>query len=160
MTSRTTPEILAKIEKLKAEDFFGFATGDLISYLSFEEAKPFLKEGTTAEMWGAPLPRDHESVKSQIVDYMPFAWDKANNCRGISASRSISHMGTWLWMLGLDEASEQIQDYDRYGKPQLRQICEHFGVDWRALDDGEWRNDEMQDGGPPPESVPPLVLTS
>ena len=28
------------------------------------------------------------------------------------------------------------------GKPQLAAICEHYGVDWRSLDDGQWVNDE------------------
>jgi len=39
---RTQQEILARFEK--ADDFFGTQQGDLISYMEFEFAKPFLKE--------------------------------------------------------------------------------------------------------------------
>ena len=39
---RTQEEILARFEK--ADDFFGTQQSDLLSYMEFEFAKPFLKE--------------------------------------------------------------------------------------------------------------------
>jgi hypothetical protein len=90
-------------------------------------------------------------------DYMSFAWDKANNCRGLSAGRSIDHMKAWLWLLGESEMAAKIAHFSHYGKPQLRAICERFGWDWRAWDDGEWRNNE-DDDGVKPEDVPAIDL--
>jgi hypothetical protein len=60
-------------------------------------------------------------------------------------------MQAWLWLLG-DEyrgAVEELNDYDHYGKPQLRAICERLDIDWRSLDDGRWTNEEMEDGYDP-----------
>jgi len=51
------------------------------------------------------------------------------------------HLVAWLWLDGKDWA-EEIEDYEYYGKPQLVRICEEYGIDWRALDDNQWRNDE------------------
>jgi len=70
---------------------------------------------------------------------MPFAWEKANGCRGISASRSLRHMVAWLWLDGQDEFLEKwndLRDYEYYGKPQLIAICELYGIDWKKFDDG------------------------
>lgn len=145
---RTDAEILAHIAAVESDDFFGFIRGDLISYLPFESAKPFLKDDVTPKDW-KERPRDRESVIAQIEAYMPFAWDKANNRRGLSAGRSINHMQAWLWMLGEETAADSISHYTLYGKPQLRAICEHFGWDWSQWDGGLWTNYEHGDGSPP-----------
>lgn len=155
---RTDDEILQRIHQLEGEahDFFGFQRGDLIQFLPFEAAKPFLKEGVESTAW-TPDPRDEASIKNAMHEYMEFAWGKANNCRGLSAGRSINHMQSWLWMLGFDASvTDALADYDRYGKPQLRAICEHFGWDWRQWDDGEWMNDESGPNLGVPEEVEPL----
>ena len=67
---------------------------------------------------------------------MEFAWDKANNCRGISASRSIDHYSVWIWLLGDEDKLSDIRDYEYYGKPQLVEICELYGWDHSKWDDG------------------------
>lgn len=157
---RTDQEILERIESVRERDWIGTQTGDLVSRLPFDAAKRFLKEGTTSAEWGEPAPRDPEAVKAEMLSYMPFAWEKANNNRGISASRSLDHMSAWLWLLGHDKAADQILHYDRYGKPWLRAICEAFEWDWRQWDDGRWTTDEMSDGSGPPESVTPIELTA
>ena len=144
-----------RIEDIKDKDFFGAEVEDLLSRLSFSAARPFLVDEATEDDW-TMYPRDAESIKAEMLDYMPFAWDKANHCRGLSAHRSIDHMAGWLWLLGYDAAVEQISTYDRYGKPQLRAICEEFGWDWRQWDDGRWANDEMEEGDPPPKTVDAL----
>jgi hypothetical protein len=150
---KTQEEIITKIKLLEDDrsDFFGFIRGELIMFLDFEHAKPFLKEGVKPESWEPNLSTD-DGVKARILDYMPFAWGKANDCRGLSAGRSLNHMQAWLWMLGEEAAADQIDNYSHYGKPQLRAICEHFGWDWRQWDDGEWRNDEDGPSIPAPEN--------
>lgn len=154
---RTDEQIIAHITKLEDSDFLGFIRIDLLAYLPFEAAKQFLKEEATGDDWKV-LPRDRESIVAQIKDYMSFAWGKANDCRGLSAGRSLNHMQAWLWMLGEEDAAKSLDDYELYGKPQLRAICEHFGWDWSQWDDGHWKNNE--DGyGAPPDAIPPVVLS-
>lgn len=145
---RTQQNILDRIAAIKAagNDFFGFQTADLVSYLDFEHAKPFLNAGTTAEEWG----KSRETLTSpadSIKSYMAFAWDKANNCRGLSAGRSVEHMKAWLWLDGKDELVAKLDGaYEYYGKPCLYLVCKEYGIDWQALDNDHWTNEEDGDG--------------
>lgn len=151
---KTDQEILDRIKEIEDDDFFGFQSSDLIGFLSYDAAKPFLEEGVTAEAWNADRQTPtREAVIEKILSYMPFAWEKANDCRGLSAGRSIEHMKAWLWMLG-DELHAKLDDiYEFYGKPCLRVICEKYGWDWKQWDDGVWRKSEDDDGDPPPETI-------
>lgn len=149
---KTTAEIFARIEEIKEADFFGFQRGDLISFLPFDAARLFLNEGVTARNWKTQEPTK-EAVLAEMLDYMTFAWEKANDCRGLSASRSIEHMKAWLWLLG-DDLGEKLENmYEYYGKPCLAAICEKYGWDWRSLDDGRWRNSEDDPGIPAPVAI-------
>jgi len=130
---RTQDEIVARIKWLEPNDFLGFKTGDLIDALHYEHAKPYLKPEVTADQW-KPSPIDRESVVARMLDYMPFAWEKAHNCRGISASRSIAHFESWIWLAGDDLGD--LSDYQFYGKDELRRICAHYGWDADQWDDG------------------------
>lgn len=139
---RSDEEVMARIRKIQAspdKDPFGFEKSDLVATLPFSMAKRYLKDEVTEGQWSDAMEiRDPDHVRKGIYDYMSFAWEKANNERGISASRTISHMCAWLWLLGEDELCEEIRDYHLYGKPQLVIICEHFGWRWRKWDDGNW----------------------
>ena len=156
---RTDDEILARAKAIAARDWMGTQRVDLIHRLPLEKARPLLKDDADVGEWTV-LPRDETSVKYEMHGYMSFAWEKANHRRGISASRSLEHMSAWLWLLGHDEAAEVVLDYDHYGKPWLRAICEAFGWEWRQWDDGHWTNDEQIEGLAPPEHVQPLPLAT
>lgn len=130
---RTDEEITARIEEQYPEDMLGFMTQDLILALPFDKAKPYLSDTVTAETW-TPKPRDADSLKCRMVEYMPFAWDKANNKRGISAARSLCHYASWLWLAGVDLGN--LTEYTAYGKEHLRRICEYLGLDPDQWDDG------------------------
>ena len=39
-----------------------------------------------------------KNVISKIKEYLPFTWEKANNCRGLSAMRSMQHFRNWFYM--------------------------------------------------------------
>lgn len=134
---RTQQEILERIKKVEDSDFLGFQRSELLAYLDFENVKPFLKDGVTESEWK----KETRSPTQVMIDYMPFAWDKANDKRGISAGRSIEHYVSWLWLDGNDELSSNISDYEYYGKPQLIQICEYLGLDHEQWDDGVREND-------------------
>jgi len=149
---KTIEQIVEKIRQPDARDIFGTVTSDLLSFLPFAQAREFLKPEITDEVWasgGYPHPLTEENVIGEIKRYMPFAWEKANDCRGLSAGRSLQHMQTWLWLLDADEAAAGLDNYSHYGKPQLRAICEELGINWAALDDGRWRNDESSYGVAP-----------
>lgn len=143
MTTKTQKQIVNRINNIKDDDFFGWQTGDLIAYLDFEHAKQFLKDDVTAEQWADMM--EKRTPKEKIEGYMKFAWDKANNCRGISAGRSLEHMKAWVWLDGEDDLLNIIEaDYDHYGKPHLVAICEHYGYDWKMYDNNEWVNSEYE----------------
>ena len=158
MNMRTDDEIVKRIEQLNTEekDWLGTERHNLIEVLPFETAKQFLNEGEQTLTWDQK-PRDDTSVLKTMHSYMDFAWEKANSRRELSAERSLNHMSAWLWLLGHEAASEQIREYDRYGKPQLRAICEEFGWDWSKWDDARWTNEELEDGNAPPQNIPALT---
>lgn len=128
---RSADAILARIEGFGSQDILGFRTEALAQFLTFDECKPLLKPDATP--WGASddTPRTREGVLKVMRDYMGFAWTKANNERGISASRSIDKFGEWLWMLGDEStiAAFEAAPYAMYGKPQLRVICDAYGFE-------------------------------
>lgn len=141
---RTQEEILLRISSLTIEnDWIGTQKNDLICYLDFEHAKDFLKPEVTPEKWKEiQMPLDREKIITQIKDYMEFAWEKANNCRGISAMRSIYHYMTWTWLLCDDFGN--LSDYEYYGKDDLVKICEYYGIDHTQYDDGVRANSEIE----------------
>jgi len=132
---RTQEEIVKRFGERKKNDMFGFEISEYIKYLDYEHAKPFLKDGTKEKDWEPEKVTPAEKIK----DYMKFAWEKANGCRGISAGRSLSHMVAWLWLDGQDKFLKEwhnLEDYEYYGKPQLIAICKLYGIDWKQYDDG------------------------
>lgn len=140
---RTQQEIVNRIDALKDNDFMGFQRSDLLSCLDFEHAKPFLKEGVTADQWQAES-CEPEAVKARMLEYMPFAWEKANGCRGISASRSMSHYSAWIWLLGDEDYFGDLQFYQHYGKSNLIMICKRYGWEHQKWDDSVRVNSEME----------------
>ena len=137
---RTDQEILDRIEvvNLAGRDWLRTERTDLISRLPHEAAKRFLKPEFAAPDEWVQSPRDRESLIAEMAEYMPFAWDKANNGRGISAGRSLSHFSAWIWLAGDDLGD--LNDYEFYGKDNLARICAHYGWDSRQWDDGERHN--------------------
>lgn len=130
---RTDEEILARIEAVKDNDWLGIERSDLLVRLPFATAKPFLADDADEATWEVQ-PRDRESVLAEMLDYMPFAWGKANDQRGISAGRSMSHYSAWTWLIGEDFGN--LGNYQDYGKGNLTAICERFGWDAKQWDDG------------------------
>ncbi|MEJ2295117.1 MAG: hypothetical protein P8Y23_10140 [Candidatus Lokiarchaeota archaeon] len=93
---RIAEEILERIKVEQQDDILGLAIGDLIGVLTFEEAKSIRKKDITKEDWGEVFSRDVENVKKRLVDYLPFAIEKALDHKGISSSRSIAHMRNYV----------------------------------------------------------------
>ena len=77
-----------------------------------------------------------KNIIKVMKKYMSFAWEKANDKRGISANRSIDHFKGWLWLLGDEEGIEYLKaNYAPYGKPGLAYICKKYG--FRNEDNGD-----------------------
>lgn len=128
---RTQQEILDRVNTV--DDFLGTQKSDLIAYLDFEHAKEFLNEEFLAkveageEKWEA-----NTDPKKEIIEYIPFAFGKAYDQRGISAGRSLMHMASWIWLDDEDfynEIKDDLEDYDNYGLPELIRICKHYGIE-------------------------------
>ena len=134
---RTDDEILARVEAVQNDDWLGTKAIDLLARLPFEKAKPYLKPDVDASEWKI-LPRDRESMLAEMLDYMPFAWEKANDERGLSAGRSMAHYSVWTWLAGDDLGD--LTEYDDYGKDNLRRICKHYGWD---VSQWEWTANEL-----------------
>lgn len=140
---RKQEEIIARVEAKKDNDLLGFETGIYYVFLDYEHAKKYAKPGVTQELWEADM--EKKTPAECIKTYMPFAWEKANDCRGISANRSIEHFIAWIWLDGDDTGwleDEYKDHYEHYGKPQLVKICEKYSIGWRELDNGRWTNGE------------------
>ena len=133
---RTQEEILARIRAIKNEDWMGTQRNDLINALTFKNAEQFLKDRVTDDEWEPVRTATEKKIKSEAINYMAFAWDKAINCRGISAGRSMDHYTSWLWLLGDNELWRDLGDYTHYGKDNLRKICDYLQIDADQWDDG------------------------
>jgi len=126
---RTQAEILERFEK--ADDFFGTQKGDLISYMEFENAKPHLKEDYVKKIEnGEEKWEVSNDPKKEILEYLDFAYDKAEDERGLSAGRSMLHFKTWIWLDDekfYNEVIYLIDNYTNYGIPALDKISQHYG---------------------------------
>lgn len=98
---RTNEEIVKRIEARIDKDVFGFETGDYVGSLDFESAKPylnaeFLAKPDAKEVWEKEREVSTEERLLKVMkEYMPFAFGKAHDERGLSANRSIMHFIAW-----------------------------------------------------------------
>lgn len=141
MIIRTQEEIINKY-KNKNEGFFSFAS-DLLEFLPFDKVKTFLNEEYIKKIEsGEEAWKQNLDPKQTSINYLEFAWGKANDCRGLSAHRSINHFLNWIWLFD-DEFYKKLQEsysnnYNYYGKPQLVSICNFLDVDWKQYDNKCW----------------------
>lgn len=151
VTVPTQEEILTRIAERKDDDILGFEWSEYVTFLDFDRAKPWLGEKTTREEWEkAQSKLDRETLLKRIADYMEFAWEKANNCRGISSNRSILHYIAWTWLAGDKDFSDELDNrysvnFEFYGKDILVLICDHYGLDAKKWDNGRRANNESED---------------
>jgi len=119
---KTVEEIEEKYNYLNQED----NRGDMFGYQR-EIMSDFIPSCYKSEVDCPPLTR--MAVEEKMLDYLSFAFDKAIDHRGISAQRSISKMGAWLWILDEEELLVFIRDHNNfinYGMPILKKIAQKF----------------------------------
>lgn len=132
---RTTEQILLRIKDIEEDDFFGVGRMRLIEQLPFEHAKTWLSTEISEKEWEP----ETKSIKELVHSYLEFAWGKANDCRGLSANRSIDHFRALLWLDAIEDLSTTMDAlYRYYGKPNLVYISELYGYDWRSQDNNIW----------------------
>ena len=121
---RTQEEIIQRIKANEKNLFFTMTAGDLMKYLPFDIVKEYLEEGLTPSDWKMFI-LTKASVIAEMVEYLPFAFMKAEDQRGLSASRSIQHILNWLWLIKDYEMFEFANDddnYFEYGRPILNKV--------------------------------------
>jgi len=127
---KTQEEILSRMEEIKNEDMFGTEHSDLVNYLNYENAKPFLKDTVTKKDWEKDQSSTNEGALKEMSDYIEFAWGKAIDERGLSSERSLMHYSAWIWLLNdgnYEEFKNQTSNnYAMYGKPVLKWICNKY----------------------------------
>lgn len=134
LTLQRSPEDIKK-RMSSGDHVFAFDKEVYLDYLSLDDALEFLTpEAVTKYKGGEPWPQitTVEEAAQDFMDYMNFAWGKAEDQRGISASRSIMKLGAWLWLLGREDLEEIINDDDRYnpyGAPALIAVCDAMSIE-------------------------------
>lgn len=106
-----------------------------------------LTEFFPVELWGTfgfkpaegveppkePTPWTRENILDRLEADNDFAFEKALNKRGISASFMYATVQTWLWILQ-DELADH-DDYAQYGLPLFKAVAVKYGFDNPIGDD-------------------------
>lgn len=146
---REHEQIVERIREIDGSgmDLFGVKVGHLLTQLEFEDAKEFLLPTATPEEWKESMATLEDS-RVAAAGYMSFAVSKADGHRGLSASRSVEHYDSWVWLHGTDEqyAAFQSAGYRNYGAPKLKVAAEVFKLDWAEVSTPAFRR--MADGLP------------
>lgn len=125
-------EIKSYYEKRKNDDMFGFEMEILFDYMTSDDLTPYIEADRFDEFSKQHTQKaDIMECAQDFLDYMVFAWMKACDERGISASRSVSKLGAYLFILGRSDLATLIHDdelYNPYGAPALIAVCEKLGI--------------------------------
>lgn len=135
---KTPEEIKAKIIEGFKGDPFGFGVSDIMDALPFEDVRyslcnEFLRLENPKEEWETKHQlKTDEDIKKKMLEYLDFAWEKANNERSLSSERSICHFIAWAWLLDNDTLYKELErrfdtDYAPYGKPILHYLGTQLG---------------------------------
>jgi hypothetical protein len=136
--ARTDDEILERFKMRRSvsdhDEWFLY-----LQTLPFHLVKDYLHPNVDSKQWDDDR-KSYFEIKKEAIEYLAFAWDKANDKKGLSAARSIRHYLAWMWLLGSNAFDDLFNDYKYYGKPQLERISNFFNVSWKELDDGVREN--------------------
>jgi hypothetical protein len=124
---RTQDEIIKRFKEVEKEDFLGFRREILCEEMTVESARKVLGKQIDDGDLFSPSKNDEEII-SRMKEYMEFAIEKAEDHRGLSASRSIMKMTEYLWLLKDDENLTEVMQYKNYGAPILRRICDKYNL--------------------------------
>jgi hypothetical protein len=132
--NRTQDEMVERFRE-ESGQMFDFASEILLYYIDFGHVKEFLKAEAVEQfekgekVWDCIT--DIRITAQDFLDYINFAWGKALDERGISASRSIQKLSMWLWLMGRDDLVQTIENdrlYNPYGAPALIAVSEALSI--------------------------------
>lgn len=134
---RTVDEIVERYRTVGGDDFMGFQREVLAQYLPFDRLAD--TGGFDADKLAAITPEDRAKIDADRYDtdekghdaavaYLTFAFGKALDHRGLSATRSVDKMGAHLWVLGHDLTEFDAAGYAQYGVPKLVVAANLLGV--------------------------------
>ena len=133
---RSQKEILGQMESTEKSFHAIFFKQILIDYLEQKHGIDLVTEDykkkilSGKEKWEQIT--DLKKALQEFLDYMVFAWGKALNMRGLSSSRSLSKLSSWLWLFGREDLQEIAMSddlYNPYGAPALIKVCEELGIE-------------------------------
>lgn len=102
----------------------------LIDFFPVSDLEVFgftLKEGVEVP---DPKPWTEEEVRAQMARDLAFAFEKAHDQRGISASFMYEVVKMWMWVL--EDELQDFNDYAPYGLPLLRAVAQKYGLTEQA----------------------------
>lgn len=117
---------------------FSFDKEVAVDFLPYNIAKQyyntnFVKSIESGEEKEPKAITDVCEAAQDFLDYMVFAWKKAMDERGISASRSIIKLAAWMKILNRPDVAEVLEDeklYNPYGRPALVKACKMLGISY------------------------------
>lgn len=128
---RTSKEIRYRILNDNGFDF----TDVLVDFLDFADGKEFYKDEYVKQVESGKEKKPErikiEEATQDFLDYLVFGWSKAEDKRCLSASRTISKLSNWMWVLGRDDIVDVLQDnelYNPYGAPALVKASVLLGI--------------------------------
>lgn len=111
-------DIVRRLEQGRQDDWAGEETMQLLSFLDYAHAKPYLKDEVTASEWGQgdqePQERqaiDNARLRELLAHYRDWWAQKVRDGRGISVHRGRSFMVNLLFLAGV-EGWEVLRDMD------------------------------------------------
>jgi len=168
---RSQDEITQRLQAITdaGADPYGAERSRLLEALDFDLLDPWFRPGQkpTTQEWSTRQMVTTEAAHAAILEYLPFAWEKANTKRGTSALRSLAHFAGLLWLTGdarnelvarltpthrPDDAGQSTDAHAYFGKTALVSVSEVVGFDWGVelidvegsmvpkpgKDDGKW----------------------
>jgi hypothetical protein len=89
-----------------------------------------LKEGAEPP---EPTAWTEDEVKKQLADDLAFAFEKALNKRGLSASMMYSVIKMWMWVF--EDELQHMEEYAQYGLPFFKAVALKYGLPNEIGDD-------------------------
>lgn len=132
MSTRTQEQILARFRTIApGDDEWGFRTDvitDAMTLPTLQAAFPDHDPQKIAEVWQPTDVLDHAR------QYLEFAIGKILDHRGLSASRSVTKLREYAWVLGRDDVVDAMDaaGYAQYGAPKVQAFAQGMGWPWPA----------------------------
>ena len=94
-----------------------------------------LRDGVDPSTVEPPEPFTPEAVRTQLARDLAFAFEKALNKRGLSASFMYEVVKMWMWVLEDDLQAWNDDNYAQYGLPFLKAVAVKHGLPNEIGDD-------------------------